>query len=101
MDAVRATDARALPDRVILRVVSAYAAAFVVFGLVVDGPDRVLQGLVDIVLTRDALLTDYFGIGGIGAGCANAGLLPLASAIGSPMRRSLARRWRGQVPARA
>ena len=29
---------RPLPDRVILRVVAAYAAAFVVFGFVVDGP---------------------------------------------------------------
>ena len=81
MDAVRAADAGPLPDRVILRVVSAYAAAFVVFGLVVDGPDRVLQGLVDIVLTRDALLTDYFGIGGIGAGCVNAGLLTLGACL--------------------
>jgi hypothetical protein len=70
-----------LPDNVILRVVCAYAAAFVAFGLVVDGPDRVLHGLVSIVTTRDALLTDYFGIGGIGAGCVNAGLLTLCACL--------------------
>ena len=69
------------PDRVILAVVAAYAAAFVVFGVVVDGPDRVLRGLVDIVLTRDALLTDYFGVGGIGAACVNAGLITLDACL--------------------
>jgi len=70
-----------LPDRVILRVVCAYAAAFVAFGFVVDGPERILYGLLQIVTTRDALLTDYFGIGGIGAGCANAGLLTLCACL--------------------
>ncbi len=78
---VHATDAAPPPDRVILAVVAAYAAAFVAFGLLVDGPDRVLRGLVDIVLTRDALLTDYFGVGGIGAACVNAGLLTLAACL--------------------
>jgi len=38
-----------VPDRVILRIVCAYAAAFVVFGFIVDGPDEVLRGLVAIV----------------------------------------------------
>jgi hypothetical protein len=63
------------PEHVTLRVVCAYAAAFVAFGLFVDGRVRVLHGLGQIVTTRDALLTDYFGIGGIGAGCVNAGVL--------------------------
>ncbi len=68
-----------LPERTILLVVCAYAAAFVAFGLVVDGPTQVLRGLVEIVTTRDALLTDYFGTGSIGAGCVNAGLLTLCA----------------------
>ena len=34
-----------------------------------------------IVTTRDALLTDYFGVGGIGAGCVNAGLLTLCACL--------------------
>jgi hypothetical protein len=59
--------------------VSAYAAAFVGFGFLVDGPAAVARGLVTILTTRDALLTDYFGIGGIGAGCVNAGLLTLCA----------------------
>ena len=68
-------------DNVVLRVVSLYAAAFVVFGFAVDGPERVLHGLAQIVTTRDALLTDYFGVGGIGAGCVNAGLLTLCACL--------------------
>src|SRR5512137_2598231 len=70
-----------LPDRVILRFVGAYAAAFVVFGFVVDGPARVLHGLGEILMTRDALLTDYFGVGGMGAACVNAGLLTLCACL--------------------
>jgi Protein of unknown function (DUF1576) len=68
-----------LPDRTVLGIVAAYAAAFVVFGLAVDGPAHALDGLIEIVTTRDALLTDYFGIGGIGAACVNAGLLTLCA----------------------
>ena len=68
-----------IPEHTILLVVCAYAAAFVAFGLIVDGPARVLHGLVEIVTTRDALLTDYFGAGGIGAACVNAGLLTLCA----------------------
>ena len=66
-------------ERTMLLVVCGYAAAFVAFGFAVDGPAAVLRGLAEIVTTRDALLTDYFGIGGIGAACVNAGLLTLAA----------------------
>jgi hypothetical protein len=79
-DAANVNPVESVPDRIILRVVAAYAAAFVVFGLIVDGPAQVLRGLFDVVTTRDALLTDYFGIGSIGAGCVNAGLLTLRKA---------------------
>jgi hypothetical protein len=68
-----------LSDTAILGLIAAYASAFVVFGLIVDGPAAVLRGLVEIVMTRDALLTDYFGVGGKGAACVNAGLLTLAA----------------------
>ena len=74
-----APDLRAVDDRFILRVVAAYAAVFVAFGVLLDGPAQVAHGLIEIVTTRDALLTDYFGTGGIGAACANAGLLTLCA----------------------
>jgi uncharacterized protein DUF1576 len=72
---------RALSDHTILSVVAAYAAAFVLFGLMLQSPAALLGGLADIVTTRDALLTDYFGVGGVGGGCVNAGLLTLAAAF--------------------
>ncbi len=66
-------------DRAILAVVAAYAAAFVLFGFLVEPAGDVVRGLVAILTTRDALLTDYFGVGGIGGGCVSAGLLTLAA----------------------
>jgi multisubunit Na+/H+ antiporter MnhE subunit len=68
-------------DRTILLIVAAYALAFVAFGLVVDGPYQVLLGLADILLSRDTLLTDYMGLGGIGAATVNAGLLTLCACL--------------------
>jgi hypothetical protein len=70
-----------MPERTILMIVAAYAAAFVLFGLMLQSPAVLLGGLAHIVTTRDALLTDYFGVGGIGGGCVNAGLLTLAAAF--------------------
>jgi Protein of unknown function (DUF1576) len=64
-----------------LLVVAIYAASFVVFGLVVDSPEKVFRGLIEILTTRDALLTDYVGVGGIGAAFVNAGLLTLCSCL--------------------
>jgi hypothetical protein len=70
-----AADARRLP----LAMVAACAAAFVIFGFLVDSPAGIWRGLSAILISRDALLTDYFGIGGIGAGCVSAGILTLAA----------------------
>ncbi|HTR15291.1 MAG TPA: DUF1576 domain-containing protein [Roseiarcus sp.] len=70
-----------LSDRTILMIVAGYAAAFVLFGFTLQSPATLLSGLADIMTTRDALLTDYFGVGGIGGGCVNAGLLTLAAAV--------------------
>ncbi|QEY33499.1 DUF1576 domain-containing protein [Synechococcus sp. RSCCF101] len=45
----------------------------------VDPIPEILQGLVAILLTRDSLITDYMGVGGIGAASVNAGLLGLVA----------------------
>jgi len=68
-------------DQFKLLVVAAYASAFVLFGFVVDSPDKIARGLIEILTTRDALLTDYVGVGGVGAAFANAGLLTLCSCL--------------------
>jgi hypothetical protein len=77
--AIRNTNPEPLSDRAILLLIAGYALAFIVFGLAIDGPAAVAKGLVAIITSRDTLLTDYFGIGGIGAGCVNAGLLTLCA----------------------
>ena len=74
-----AVQPRTTPERTILLIVGAYAALFVLFGLMLQPPAALLAGLADILTTRDALLTDYFGVGGIGGGCVNAGILTLAA----------------------
>ena len=67
------------------------------FRFIVDGPVRVLHGLGEILMTRDALLTDYFGVGGIGAAFVNAGLLTLCACV--VYRLANAGSWRvGRVP---
>ncbi|MCI6276062.1 MAG: DUF1576 domain-containing protein [Clostridium sp.] len=52
---------------------------FVIFGLIVDGPINVFNGLTAIVLSPDILITDYVAVGGIGAAFVNAGLVTLLS----------------------
>lgn len=63
-----------------LLVVSALALAFVLFGLAVSGPAEVFRGLGRILMARDTLITDYIGLGGMGAAFVNAGLLTLVVA---------------------
>ncbi|MDM0002338.1 DUF1576 domain-containing protein [Variovorax sp. J22P240] len=65
----------------VLCIVALYAAAFVAAGFAFDSPDRILSGLVEIVVSRDTLTTDYMGVGGIGAALVNAGLLTLMSCL--------------------
>jgi hypothetical protein len=70
-----------LADRAILLIVALYAGLFVAFGLFLDTPAAIAQGLVAITTSRDTLLTDYFGVGGLGAGMVNAGLLTLTACL--------------------
>lgn len=60
-----------------LLILAAFPLAFVAFGLFVDGPTAVWRGLLAIMTSRDTLITDYIGLGGMGAAFANAGLLTL------------------------
>jgi hypothetical protein len=56
-----------------------YSMLFVAFGLVIDTPKEILQGLYRIVIEPDVLITDYIEIGGIGAAFMNAGIIMLAT----------------------
>ena len=65
----------------VLLIIALYAGLFVAFGFVLDTPDKILDGLIAITTSRDTLLTDYFGVGGVGAGLVNAGLLTLLACL--------------------
>ena len=64
-------------NRLILAIVAAYAALFIVVGLALDGPTAAAQGIVRILSSRDTLLTDYFGIAGVGPSFVHTGILTL------------------------
>lgn len=61
----------------LLLVVSLFPLVFVLFGFIVDPPETVFRGLAAILTSRDTLITDYIGLGGMGAAFVNAGLLTL------------------------
>ncbi|MFO8237378.1 MAG: DUF1576 domain-containing protein [Prochlorococcaceae cyanobacterium] len=71
------TGKRPNQDRLILTIVAAYAAAFIILGLAMDGPREVVRGIAAILTSRDTLLTDYFGIAGIGGSLVHTGILTL------------------------
>ncbi len=49
----------------------------IIFGLTQDSPRGIILGLQSILSNPDTLVSDYFGIGGIGASFVNSGLLTL------------------------
>jgi hypothetical protein len=61
----------------LLLIVALFPLAFVGFGLTLDTPQAIARGLLAIVNSRDTLITDYIGLGGIGAALVHAGLLTL------------------------
>ncbi|WP_053955955.1 DUF1576 domain-containing protein [Inediibacterium massiliense] len=54
-----------------------YAISLIIFGFLVDAPKKILYGMYRIIVQPDALITDYIGVGGMGAAFVNAGLLTL------------------------
>ncbi len=56
-----------------------FAAFWAAFGIALDDPARILPGLWKIILTEDALITDYVEIAGVGAAFVNSALVTLIS----------------------
>lgn len=46
-----------------------------------DTPSKIVQGVYDIIVTPDLLITDYIAVGGLGASFVNSGLLMLLSTL--------------------
>ena len=64
-------------NNALLLILTLVPLAFIGIGFAVDRPDTIARGLVRILTSRDTLITDYIGLGGIGAAFVNAGLLTL------------------------
>ena len=58
----------------------AYAVLLFLAGVVLDTPERILEGMKIIILSEDALITDYVRIAGPGAALVNSALVTLVSA---------------------
>lgn len=61
----------------LLLVLALFPAAFLLFGFSVDSPTSIFRGLAAVLTSRDTPITDYIGVGGMGAAFVNAGLLTL------------------------
>jgi hypothetical protein len=59
----------------ILLVISLFPVVFIAFGFIVDTPEAVFRGTGAILMSRDTLISDYIGLGGMGAAFVNAGML--------------------------
>jgi len=71
----------AYSNTVILRLLAICPVIFIVIGFCVSTPGDIYHGLWRILTSRDTLLTDYIGLGGMGAAFVNAGLLTLLALL--------------------
>ena len=58
-------------------ILALYACSLVIFGFLVDTPKEIFWGIQKVLTSPDTLISDYMGIGGIGAAFVNSGLLTL------------------------
>lgn len=56
-------------------------AVFWITAFIVSTPAQIWEGMIQIVASRDALITDYFELGGYGAAFFNAGLVTLTGTL--------------------
>lgn len=54
---------------------------FIIFAFCLDTPSEILNGLKEIILSPDILITDYMHVGGIGAALVNASLTSFCSLL--------------------
>lgn len=58
-------------------IITMFALSLVIFGFLVDTPKAIFEGIYNILTQPDTLITDYIGVGGMGAAFVNSGLLTL------------------------
>ena len=59
----------------LLRYLWIFTALLAICGLCMDSPQNILRGLFTIIMTEDALITDYIKIAGPGATFVNSALV--------------------------
>ena len=64
-----------------------FAAFLAAIGLILDDPSNILPGLWKIMITEDALITDYMEIAGVGAAFVNSALVTPPPVCAGPARR--------------
>jgi hypothetical protein len=60
---------------------TSYALSLIIFGFIIDSARNIIKGLRRILQEPDILITDYIGVGGMGASFVNAGLVALISIL--------------------
>lgn len=66
-----------LSDNSKLLILALYACSLILFGFWVDTPEEIFRGIQQIITSPDTLITDYMGVGGMGAAFVNSGFLTL------------------------
>lgn len=66
-----------IEERIKYRVVVIYGLSLLLFGLFKADFGQIINGLHQIIIQPDLLLSDYFGVGGVGATFVNSGILTL------------------------
>ncbi|WP_018247754.1 DUF1576 domain-containing protein [Orenia marismortui] len=63
------------------RLLLIYPISLILIAFILDNPQNITQGLKNIILSSDLLITDYLGIGGLSATLLNSGILGLTSLL--------------------
>jgi hypothetical protein len=56
-------------------ILAAYAFSLILFAFWINTPQEIALGLQKIITSPDTLITDYIGVGGLGATLVNSGTL--------------------------
>lgn len=54
---------------------------FIIFAFIIDTPNNIFNGMINIILSPDILITDYMVIGGLGATLVNVGITSTACVL--------------------
>jgi hypothetical protein len=77
MDYSSTKQKKELPNNGQFLILAAYAFSLILFAFWINTPQEIALGLQKIITSPDTLITDYIGVGGLGATLVNSGTLTL------------------------